>query len=254
LYTGKRKDELAELNETFNDLLNRLEESFAMEKRFISNASHELSTPLTSISSQIQVALLQDRTTAEYQQVLASVLKDVQGLHFLTRNLLEIAKAGTHGAISLEKVRLDEILIKAHSEVLRQNDGYKIELAFPEFPEDENECLVFGNIHLLHSAFKNIMENGCKYSPDKKTSIRLQFKGNEAEIIFSNKSDFISSEEIERFFEPFYRGSNSESKPGVGLGLTLARRIIGLHKGSLVIQSVYDMGTIITVLLPTLKK
>jgi len=181
-------------------------------------------------------------------------LKDVQGLHFLTRNLLEIAKAGTHGAISLEKVRLDEILIKAHSEVLRQNDGYKIELAFPEFPEDENECLVFGNIHLLHSAFKNIMENGCKYSPDKKTSIRLQFKGNEAEIIFSNKSDFISSEEIERFFEPFYRGSNSESKPGVGLGLTLARRIIGLHKGSLVIQSVYDMGTIITVLLPTLKK
>ncbi|MBK8299456.1 MAG: HAMP domain-containing protein [Chitinophagaceae bacterium] len=254
LYTGKRKDELAELNETFNDLLNRLEESFAMEKRFISNASHELSTPLTSISSQIQVALLQDRTTAEYQQVLASVLKDVQGLHFLTRNLLEIAKAGTHGAISLEKVRLDEILIKAHSEVLRQNDGYKIELAFPEFPEDENECLVFGNIHLLHSAFKNIMENGCKYSPDKKTSIRLQFKGNESEIIFSNKSGFISSEEIERFFEPFYRGSNSESKPGVGLGLTLARRIIGLHKGSLVIQSVYDMGTIITVLLPTLKK
>ena len=254
LYTGKRKDELAELNETFNDLLNRLEESFAMEKRFISNASHELSTPLTSISSQIQVALLQSRTTAEYQKVLASVLKDIQGLHYLTRNLLEIAKAGTHGAISLEKVRLDEILIKAHSEVLRQNDGYKIELAFPELPEDENECLVFGNVHLLHSAFKNIMENGCKYSPDKRTNIRLQFKGTEAEIIFSNKSDFISAEEIERIFEPFYRGSNSESKTGVGLGLTLARRIIGLHKGSLTIQSLHDTGTLITVLLPTLKK
>jgi len=254
LYTGKRKDELAELNQTFNDLLNRLEESFAMEKRFISNASHELSTPLTSISSQIQVALLQSRTTAEYQKVLASVQKDVQGLHYLTRNLLEIAKAGTHGAISLEKVRLDEVLIKAHSEVLRQNEGYKVELAFPELPENENECQVFGNVHLLHSAFKNIMENGCKYSPDMKTKINLLFKGTEVEVIFSNKSDFISAEEIERLFEPFYRGPNSESKPGVGLGLTLTRRIIGLHKGSLTIQSEPDTGTLITILLPTVKK
>ncbi len=254
LYTGNGKDELAELNETFNDLLNRLEESFAMEKRFISNASHELSTPLTSISSQIQVALLQVRTLDEYQVVLTSILKDVQGLHYLTRNLLEIAKAGSHGAISLEKVRLDEILIKAHSEVLRRNDRYKIELAFPELPEDESECQVFGNVHLLHSAFKNIIENGCKYSPDGRTEISLLLKGTEAEIVFSNKSEFISTEEIERLYEPFYRGSNSESKPGVGLGLTLTRRIISLHKGNMTIQSESGVGTIITILLPTLKK
>lgn len=254
LFTGKRKDELAELNTTFNDLLNRLEESFAIEKRFISNASHELSTPLTSISSQIQVALLQERTAAGYQKVLSSVLNDVQGLHFLTRNLLEIAKAGTHGAISLEKVRLDEILIKAHSEVLRQNSEYKIELAFPELPEDENECQVYGNTHLLHSAFKNIMENGCKYSPDSRTKTSLILNGNEAAIVFTNKSDFISAEEIDRLFEPFYRGVNAETKPGVGLGLTLTRRIIGLHKGSLTIQSDAVTGTIITILLPTLKK
>lgn len=254
LFTGKRKDELAELNTTFNDLLNRLEESFAIEKRFISNASHELSTPLTSISSQIQVALLQERTAAGYQKVLSSVLNDVQGLHFLTRNLLEIAKAGTHGAISLEKVRLDEILIKAHSEVLRQNSEYKIELDFPELPEDENECQVFGNTHLLHSAFKNIMENGCKYSPDSRTKTSLVLNGSEAAIVFTNKSDFISAEEIDRLFEPFYRGGNAETKPGVGLGLTLTRRIIGLHKGSLTIQSDAVTGTIITILLPTLKK
>ncbi|MCY7311009.1 MAG: sensor histidine kinase, partial [Chitinophagaceae bacterium] len=94
----------------------------------------------------------------------------------------------------------------------------------------------------------------CKYSPDMKTKINLLFKGTEVEVIFSNKSDFISAEEIERLFEPFYRGSNSESKPGVGLGLTLTRRIIGLHKGSLTIQSEPDTGTLITILLPTVKK
>lgn len=254
LYTGKRKDELAELNETFNALLNRLEESFAMEKRFISNASHELSTPLTSISSQIDVALLQERTTGEYRKVLSSLLKDAKDLHQLVRNLLEIAKAGSHGAISLEKVRIDEILIKAHSEVLRQNSNYKIELAFPDLPENENECMLFGNTHLLHSAFKNILENGCKYSPDNKTKVDLLIKGTEAEMVFSNKSEHLPSEEIEKLFEPFYRSGNAGDMPGVGLGLTLTRRIIGLHKGVLTIYSDPVTGTTIRITLPTLKR
>lgn len=254
LFTGNRKDELAELNDTFNALLNRLEESFAMEKRFISNASHELSTPLTSISSQVEVALLQERTSEMYKKVLSSVLQDAQGLHQLVRNLLEIAKAGTHGLISLEKVRLDEILIKAHGEVLRQNDTYKIDLGFPDLPEDENECMVFGNPALLHSAFKNIIENGCKYSPDNTTKVELLFKGEEAEIVFSNKSGFLPSEEIEKLFEPFYRSSNAGSKPGVGLGLTLTRRIVGIHKGNLTIYSDPVTGTLIRLTLPTLKR
>ena len=254
LFTGKGKDELAELNETFNELLNRLEESFAMEKRFISNASHELSTPLTSISSQMEVALLQQRTPEEYKTVLISSLKDAQSLHQLVRNLLEIAKAGTHGLISLEKLRIDEILIKAHSDVLHQNGDYKIELSFPDLPEDENECMIFGNTHLLHIAFKNIMENGCKYSPDSKTKVELFLKGMEATILFSNKSEFLPSEEIEKLFEPFYRSSNAGNKPGVGLGLTLTRRIIGLHKGHLTIHSDPVEGTLITIMLPTLKR
>ncbi|MEQ1675783.1 MAG: HAMP domain-containing sensor histidine kinase [Chitinophagaceae bacterium] len=253
LYTGKGKDELKQLNETFNALLNRLEESFAMEKRFISNASHELSTPLTAISSQIDVALLQNRTIEEYQNVLFSVLKDTQGLHQLVRNLLEIAKAGSHGAISLEKVRVDEILTKAYSEVLRINSEYKIELSFPDLPEDENECMVFGNSHLLNSAFKNIIENGCKYSPDSKTRVELQIRNREAEIVFSNQSEFLPLEDVEKLFEPFYRGRNAGTKPGVGLGLTLTRRIIGLHKGNLTIHSGEYTGTVIKITLPTLK-
>lgn len=254
LFTGKRKDELAELNQTFNALLNRLEESFAMEKRFISNASHELSTPLTSISSQIEVALLQGRSSEEYKKVLSSVLKDAKSLHQLTRNLLEIAKAGTHGVILLEKLRIDEILIKAHGDVLRQNTLYKVELSFPDLPEDENECMVFGNAHLLHSAIKNIMENGCKYSPDNRIRAELFFKGTEVEMQFSNKSEFLPSEEIEKLFEPFYRSNNAKDQPGVGLGLTLTRRIIGLHKGNLTIYSDPATGTLITIQLPTLKR
>jgi two-component system, OmpR family, sensor histidine kinase ArlS len=254
LFTGKSKDELAELNQTFNALLNRLEESFAMEKRFISNASHELSTPLTSVSSQIDVALLQDRSIDEYKKVLSSVLNDVKGLHQLVRNLLEIAKAGSHGVIMLEKLRIDEILVKAWRDASRMNNTCNIEILIPELPEDENECTVFGNSHLLQSAFKNIMENGCKYSPDGKTKMELETRGEEAVIIFSNKSEFLPSEELEKLFEPFYRGENATNKAGFGLGLTLTQRIIHLHKGELTIHSDPSGETKIRIVLPTLKR
>jgi signal transduction histidine kinase len=242
------------LNATFNDLLNRLEESFSIQRRFISNASHELSTPLTSVSSQIEVALLQDRSADQYKQVLQSILEDVQELNQLTKNLLEIAKAGTHGTISLDKIRLDEVLFRAHGEVLKQHPGFKIIIKFEDLPEDENECSVFGNSHLLHSAFKNIMENGCKYSPDNTVHVKLSFRGQDAELTFINKSDTLSADELNRLFEPFYRSLNAEGQPGVGLGLTLTRRIIGLHKGTLKAESDPEKGTIFTIVLPTLKK
>ena len=254
LFTGKRKDELAQLNETFNALLNRLEESFAMEKRFISNASHELSTPLTAVSSQIEVALLQDRSPAEYKAVLSSVLTDARDLHQLVRNLLEIARAGTQGALSLEKLRVDELLIKAHSDVLAQHPGFRIELDFPDLPEEERACMVFGNPHLLQSAFKNLLENGCKYSPDAKTKAALQFNRGEVVLLFSNKSNFLPTEEMEKLFEPFYRGPNAGNQPGVGLGLTLTRRIIALHKGTLTISSPEPGGLLIRIVLPTLER
>ena len=132
-----------------------------------------------------------------------------------------------------------------------QDPAYTVD--FPDLPEDENECMVFGNPHLLHIAFKNIMENGCKYSPDKTVRVRLTLKGREAELIFSNKSDTISAEEISHLFEPFYRSSNAMGETGFGLGLTLTRRIIGLHKGTIQVRSEPPRGTLFTIMLPTLK-
>lgn len=252
LFTGNRKDELSQLNATFNNLLNRLEESFTIQRRFISNASHELSTPLTSISSQIEVSLLQGREPEEYKAVLRSVLEDVLELQQLTRNLLEIAKAGTNGEISLDRIRVDEVLIKAHSDVLKQNKSFLAELAFDELPEDERACMVFGNFHLLYSAFRNILENGCKYSPDATIKVSLRFEKGVTHLIFSNQSDTMAGEEISRLFEPFYRGKNAGGKPGTGLGLTLTRRIIAIHKGQMTIESTPDNQTVVHISLPTI--
>ncbi|MBD0293673.1 MAG: HAMP domain-containing protein, partial [Flavisolibacter sp.] len=165
---GTIKDEWYELATTLNDLLNRLQESFEVQRRFIANASHELSTPLTAISSQLEVSLQRDRTADEYQKVMLSVLQDVQHLSKLTQALLEFAKAsGNSGGIEIEPVRMDEILMQMPAEMQKQNKAFTVLLHFEEMPENEEDLLVYGNQELLFTAIKNIVSNACKYSPDQ---------------------------------------------------------------------------------------
>ena len=251
---GSGHDELHQLANTFNELLNRLQESFNIQRRFISNASHELSTPLTSISSQLEVTLHKDRSIEEYQQVMQSIREDVKQMQQLTKSLLEIAKTGSHGTIELNDVRIDEVLIKVMGDVQKISPDYKVELHFGDFPEDEKEFMVFGNNDLLYSSIKNFVENGCKYSPDHISWVDLTFINSQVIIRVKNQGDVIAEEEIEHIFQPFYRTNAAAVRTkGFGLGLALAKRIIGLHKGAIHVQSDILSGTIFTIVLPSVK-
>lgn len=243
-------DELTKLALTFNNLLDRLQDSFASQRRFISNASHELSTPLTSVSSQLEVALQKQRSTGEYCSVLQSVLEDVSELQQLTRSLLDIAKTGSEGGIDLSEVRLDEILFKAIADVQKQNEGFRIGLSVLEMPDDEKMLTVFGNSNLLYIAFKNIIENGCKYSDDRQASVTASFGKSVITVSIFNSGDVITEADIENIFQPFFRAESALQRPGFGLGLTLSKRIIALHKGGISVESVIGKGTFFTVQLP----
>jgi two-component system sensor histidine kinase ArlS len=253
IQAGTGQDELSQLAHTFNELLERLQEAFAIQRRFISNASHELSTPLTSVSSQVEVILQKDRSAEEYKQVLFSVREDVQQMRQLTKSLLEIAKSGSQGGIELNEVRVDEVLMKVMADVKRLNSDYNVELDFGEFPEDEKDFVVFGNGELLYIAIKNIVENGCKYSSDKKVHVDLSFAHHKVFIQVMNQGDAIASDEIPQIFQPFYRGSGTANSKGFGLGLPLAQRIIALHKGTIAVRSDNHNGTSFTVELPAIK-
>jgi signal transduction histidine kinase len=253
LQPGNGRDELSQLSNTFNELLERLQKSFGIQKRFISNASHELSTPLTSISSQLEVTLQKERNNAEYQRVLLSINEDVVEMRQLTKSLLEIAKADVLGNIELSDVRIDEILLRLNSEIELIDTAYRVELNFGEFPDDEKECVVFGNVELLHSAIKNIVENGCKYSSDKYARIDLSYFNQQIHIKIANAGNGISTEELQKIFQPFYRGSNAKEYKGSGLGLALAKGIIGIHKGTINVNSRLSEGTTFEIMIPSIK-
>jgi two-component system sensor histidine kinase ArlS len=249
---GKSEDELNQLAKTFNRLLERLEESFATQRRFISNASHELSTPLTSISSQLQVTLQKERSSADYQAVLQSIQEDVEQMRQLTKSLLEIARTGAQGSIELHDLRIDELLMKVIADIQRINPAYRASLEFPDLPFEEKQCMVFGNFDLLYSSFKNIIENGCKYAIDKTSMVKISFDKNEINIHVINHGDIITKQDAEQIFQPFFRGSNAGDNEGFGLGLPLAKRIIAIHKGNITVKSDYE-GTEFIISLPSLK-
>lgn len=251
IQTGKSKDEWYELSMTLNALLDRLKESFELQRRFISNASHELSTPLTLISSQLEVSLQRHRSDEEYRRVMESVLQDVHHMNRLVQTLLKFATAsGNAGGLNIDLVRVDEILMRLPAEMQKLDKSYSVSLSFDELPEEEEKLLVFGNEELLFSAIKNIVSNGCKYSTDHHTSVSLAIKPRHLIVKVEDKGIGMEEKELENIFQPFYRIPDTSNIKGFGLGLSLANRIIKLHKGSIDVQSQPNKGTLFTISLP----
>lgn len=252
--TGGAKDEWHYLSETLNRLLNRLQDSFETQRRFVSNASHELSTPLTAISSQLEVSLQKKREAQQYRVVMESVYQDVRHLSKLTQTLLEFAQAsGDAGGLNILPVRMDEILMSLPAEIKKSNSEYLVVLSFDDMPAEEEKLIVFGNAELLFTAIKNIVTNACKYSADHKAVIKLKAEQENITIAISDKGKGIPEEELKYIFQPFYRVNSTSQQAGFGLGLSLANRIIKLHKGNITVNSTTGQGTEFVITVPTAK-
>ncbi|MCB0697859.1 MAG: HAMP domain-containing histidine kinase [Chitinophagaceae bacterium] len=252
LDTGKGKDELQKLAITINDLLDRLQASFNLQRRFIDNASHELSTPLAAIASQMDVALQRDRSSDDYKKAMLSINDDIKRLSLLVRSLLEIAKvSGSMGGTELTSVRVDELLMRIPAELKKVSPMYDVNIEFDQLPEDASALIIYGNEHLLYSSIKNIVHNACKFSEDKKASIVLSFTGKSIIIAIHDKGPGIDAHDLEHIFQPFYRSNRHQGYvSGAGLGLPLAQRIIGLHKGTIEVKSKIGKGTTFIITLP----
>ena len=250
--TGSTRDEWYHLSDTLNQLLNRLQESFEMQQRFISNASHELSTPLTSISSQLEIALQRERSATEYKKVMESIYQDIQQMGKLTHTLLELAKtSGSKGGIEIGPVRVDEIILRLPSEIAKINNGYSVCPEFESLPENESDLLVLGNEELLVTAIKNVVMNACKYSENQQAIISLGVDQKNLTISVQNTGPGIPANELENIFQPFYRIEENRTAGGFGLGLSLAQKIVKLHRGEITVNSKQQEKTEFIITLPS---
>lgn len=239
-----QKDEFGELAASFNKALDIIESSFESQKMFVSNVSHELQTPLAILIGEIDLALLKDRTSEEYKETLINSRQDTNKLIKFLNGLLDLAKASyDESTISMNIIRVDEILLDARELVLKGNNEYNIELIFNQEISEESEITIKGNEYLLRMAFANLMDNNCKYSNNKTSTVEITSRDNKIILQFSDAGIGIPKDEIEHLFTPFYRGSNKAFTQGNGIGLALVKRVITLHKGEITLTSVVGEGT-----------
>lgn len=251
LPVGNEKDELGELSVAFNRMLDRLEKAFESQKMFVSNVSHELRTPMAALIAELELTLMKKRSVDEYERAINNTLDDSNRIVKLVQGLLDMAKTDyMPEQIKKEPVRLDELLLDARSIVLKANPQYDIEIVFEQEADDDSVITVHGNSYLLTTAFRNIIENNCKFSEDKSSIVRISFWEDNAIIRFSDNGIGISKADASLIFVPFYRGENKGYARGNGIGMALVKKIIGIHHGTIQVNSVQGEGTTFLITLP----
>lgn len=230
----ENQNELTILAQNFNDLLERLEQAFESQRSFVQYASHELRTPLANMLSATENALSKDRSPEIYRQTLDSLREEQSRLVDMTNSLLLMSRfKTTQLSESTPKIRIDEVLYNTIEDLNLSVPEYKIVLGFAGIPEHENALLVRGNEALLRTAFRNLLENACRYSDDQAARIHIVSIPAKLELCFDNSGPTLSEVESQRLFTPFFRGENASGKRGYGLGLVIAQRILDMHGASI---------------------
>jgi len=251
LHKSGTPDEIGKLIMIFNQMLDRIEYAFRHQKTFVANVSHELKNPLTKITSQLEVTLLNERSREEYQKTIESVLEDIKDLNQLSVSLLELARVDQEeNYFSMSKVRLDEVLWEVRDKVESFDHDYKVLVEIEGMPEDENQLCVTGNMHLLKIAIQNVIENACKFSKDNQAWVVLRPIQQQLQIEVTNAGSGIDEKDLDNIFQPFYRADATSKIRGYGIGLPLSQRIIAIHKGTLQVTSAVRAKTIFTINLP----
>jgi signal transduction histidine kinase len=252
LKDNSSKDELGELTRMFNQMLERLEHSFMMQKNFIHNASHELKNPLTAIIGETEVTLSKMRSQEEYVVTLNKIATESERLNMLTRNLLNIAQADFEiTEMNSEQTRVDELLweIKDYFD----NTDYKDRIIFhvTTLPDSSKSNIVSGISNLLKTALINIIDNACKFSDEQIVDVILKVDKANISITVIDKGIGIPESDFANLFQPFFRASNTFQYKGSGIGLSLTEKIIKLHGGSIVFKSTQGIGTTVEVCFST---
>jgi len=251
LETVNGKDELTQLATTFNNMLDRLQISFDLQNNFINNASHELRNPLTAILGQTEIALNKARTEEEYHSILQNIDREAARLDFLVNGLLKLAQTDFDSkGFLIEPIRLDEMLlhIKQNLDVSIPNN--RIELNFEALPENEDAITLMGSESLLKVALGNILENACKFSNNKRVTVKIVSDAGYILLTIKDEGVGIPEDELKNIYEPFFRASNVRKIEGFGFGLPLAYRIIKMHAGEIRVVSQINKGTLVKIKLP----
>lgn len=239
----RTKDELEDLFQEFNSILEKVYQNIQIQKNFISHASHELRSPLSSIVGDLEVLLQKDRDIIEYKNVSENVLNDAERLEKILENLLVLSGLDQKNTQKTQPERIDEILWEVLDKLATEYQTTKINLHW-DLPEDTSGLLEYNCVKTqIYMALYNLIENAAKFSDQQPVDITLKKIENKLILQIRDQGIGISEQDIRHISEPFYRGHNTGKIKGNGLGMAIAYKIFSNHDIGISIESTPDNGT-----------
>ena len=243
----KRDDEIGELTHNFNKMVKELNSIECLQKDFINNVSHEIKTPISSIQGFAKLLEADDLSKEERKEYAEIIKEESDRLLYLSTNILKLAKLENQERImNKTKFNIAEQIRRTISVLepkwKEKNIKFNVSLKEQEF---------LGEKDLMYQVWMNIIENSIKFSKQD-GQIDIKMKINQDSIIVEIKDYGIGmeEEEVKKIFDRFYQIDKSHTKPGAGLGMTIAKRIVELSGGKIEVTSKLNESTTFIVTLP----
>lgn len=248
---SNNKDEIHLLAKNFNSLMEHLENAFVLQKTFISNASHELRTPVTRMMIGAEISLSKEREKDEYKKALSEVVEEAENMNNIISGLVELAQSDLElGSSQIASVDVAELLtnLQQNWNANRVNEQLFLEIEDPA--QGSPDFVIRANTTLLTIAINNIISNAFKFSDQQNVYCMLSRRDDSLCIAISDSGPGINASIHEEIFKPWFSGSGQDSKKGNGMGLYMSQKIISLFKGTLQVASVEGEGSTFTILIP----
>lgn len=242
------RDEVGELVETFNEMLDRLEKSFLLQREFLADASHELRGPLTVIRGNLDL-LNMNVSEEERAECILEVTGELERMSRLISDLLFLSEVDSREMVERVPVALDHLVARVWARA-EGVDGGQHRLEF----SCNDPAVVQGDGFRLEQMVWNLVENALRYTPaGRRVSVCLRAHSDVAELSVEDTGIGIPSDQLPHVFERFYRvdKARSREKGGAGLGLAIVKQVAEAHGGQVRVRSTPGEGTTFTVALPT---
>ena len=243
----KRGDEVDQLAITFNQMLDRIQTLLTEIKEMSDNIAHDLRSPITRIRGTAEVTLTTGKSLTDYENIAASTIEECDRLLGMINTMLMISKTESGvDKLSQETIDLTRFVREACElfQPSAEDQGVTLSCMAP------NGRRMFGDARMIQRMLSNLLDNAIKYTPSGGT-VTVSLSEKDAQVLVSVKDTGcgISPRDLPRIFERFYRCDQSRSKPGIGLGLSLARAIVRAHGGDITATSIPGQGSTFTVTL-----
>lgn len=244
---GSGNDELHQLADTFNEMFARLDDAFEAERRFTSDASHELRTPMSVIMAQCEYSLEESGNTEDCRQALEVIQRQGRKMSKLINDMLNFTRLEIRAeSYLLETLDMTELVSSLCTDMaLMKENGITLTC------HTDAHVLVHGNRELLTRLIANLISNAYRYGKaNGHIHVTLQSGTDNVTLSVADDGIGIAKEEQDKIFHRFYQSDTSRSGTGFGLGLSMVYEIAQFHGGSVTVESEPGVGSTFTLFLP----